>query len=230
MNGERADGGWQRLRRIVACLGVGLVLGACARMPYTTHVVHEEPRVRVALQREIDSAGYAHPAQFTPEEVAAVLRGFSVREKQRLPLRWFAEEAPPKKVFREDEIHAVAGHIAEAVGIAGPEERVYFEINAPGLNPAERKDVLAGWLAVRERLLLFDLDFYHTQVPTHKSDPYDYNFPTAPPAARDYLLYFEPGRFWKSGGRGEHGLDYRDFLRSAPIGPAEPSSRPRSTP
>ncbi|HZS12732.1 MAG TPA: hypothetical protein VFA38_10820, partial [Nitrospirales bacterium] len=92
-----------RVRRAIAV--VLLIVGAgCARLPYTASVVHEDPRVRVILQRELDRAGYAHPVQVTPADIAAVLRGFSVRDKQRVPLRWFAEEAPPKPLFRADEI------------------------------------------------------------------------------------------------------------------------------
>ena len=41
--------------------------------------------------------------------------GFSFREKQRLPLRWFAEEVPPKKIFRSDEMQAVVPFLVEGL-------------------------------------------------------------------------------------------------------------------
>jgi hypothetical protein len=77
-----------------------VLLCSCARLPYTTNVVHEDARVVVSLQKELEQVSYSHPAQLNEAEVAAILEGFSFRPKQRMPLRWFAEENPPKPVFR----------------------------------------------------------------------------------------------------------------------------------
>src|SRR6478672_7233993 len=95
----------KRMRRLMVCLIVitSTAVG-CARMPYTTKTVHEDSRVAVTVQREIRPAKYSHPVQLTADQVAAILRNFSLREEQRLPLRWFAEETPPKPVFREEEL------------------------------------------------------------------------------------------------------------------------------
>ncbi len=84
---------------------------------------------------------------------SAVLAGFSFREKQRLPLRWFAEEVPPKKIFRSDEMQAVVPFLVEGLRKAAPDERVYFQVLAPGMNPAAERDATAGWIAVREPYL-----------------------------------------------------------------------------
>ena len=124
-----------------------LVLGGCARLPYTKTVVHEDQRVAVRLQAEVSPAGYSHPVEIPPPYIAAILRGLSLREQQRLPLRWFAEEVPPRRVFREDEVAVLAPHLAAALQQVGPEERVYFEVFAPGVNPRYRRDVTGGWLA-----------------------------------------------------------------------------------
>ena len=98
-------------------------------------MVHEDQRLFVMLQREITPARlYTSCSDYT-EQVAAILRGFSLREQQRLPLRWYAEEAPPKKIFREDELEVLAPQLADALQKVGPEERVYFELFAPGMNP-----------------------------------------------------------------------------------------------
>ena len=155
-----------------------LVLGGCARLPYTKTVVHEDQRVAVKLQAEVSSAGYSHPVEIPPPYIAAILRGLSLREQQRLPLRWFAEEVPPRRVFREDEVEVLAPQLAAALQQVGPEERVYFEVFAPGVNPRYRRDVTGGWLAVREHYLHIRMDYCHTQQPAEKSDAYDYNYPT----------------------------------------------------
>ncbi len=195
---------------VLVLIGLG-----CARIPYTTTVVHEDQRVAVRLQREITPAGYTHPVQITPQQVAAILRGFSLREQQRLPLRWFAEEAPPKKLFREDELQVLAPQLADALQKVGSEERVYFEIFAPGMNPRYQRDVTGGWVAVHDRLLQLTIDYFHVQQPVTQSDPYDYNYPTPWTPEKTYLLYFEPGRFYVTDPKTDRrGVDFREFLKT----------------
>ena len=73
---------------VLVLIGLG-----CARIPYTTSVVHEDQRVAVMLQREITPSGYTHPVQITPQQVAAILHGEkrvlkgAMREKQA-PKMW----------------------------------------------------------------------------------------------------------------------------------------------
>ncbi len=186
-----------RLWSILTGLVIIGLSSSCARLPYTTKVVHEDARVVVALQQEIERPAYTHPAQLGRTELIDILQGFSFRPKQRVPLRWFAEENPPKPVFRPDELEALTGSLSEGLRVAGPGERVHFELRAPGYNPSVRRyDVVGGWVAIREPYLYLALEYVHVQVPNHKFDPYDYNYPTPPQLPPGYLLYFEPGRFW----------------------------------
>jgi hypothetical protein len=204
----------------MCCLGLaGAVLfwlaQGCARLPYTTAVVHETERLLITLQREVEPAGYSHPAHVDESDIASVLRGFSIRREQKLPLPWYAEEEPPKNLFRQDEIAVLAPALSEALRRAGTDERVRFEVRAPGLNPAVSRDVTAGWLAIRDPFLYLTIEHLHAQIPKRKFDQYDYNYPTPPPLPGSFLLYFEPGRFWTADPTGRRGLDYRAFLKSA---------------
>ena len=197
---------------VLVLIGLG-----CARIPYTTTVVHEDQQVAVMLQREITPSGYTHPVQITPQQVAAILRGFSLREQQRLPLRWFAEEAPPNKIFREDELQVLTPQLADALQKAGPEERVYFELFAPGFNPTYRRDVTGGWVAVHDRFFHLTMDYFHIQQPVRKSDAYDYNYPTPWTPPKSYLLYFEPGRFYLTDPKTDtRAVDFQEFLKTTP--------------
>jgi hypothetical protein len=199
---------------VVVLALVGL---SCARIPYTTTVVHEDQRVAVMLQREITPAGYTHPVQITQQQVTAILRGFSLREQQRLPLRWFDEETLQKKIFREDELQVLAPQLADALQKVGPEERVYFELFAPGMNPPYRRDVTGGWVAVHDELLHLTIDYFHVQQPVRKSDPYDYKYPTPWTPENTYLLYFEPARFYLDDPKTNwRGVDFLKFLKIAP--------------
>jgi len=190
----------------------------CARLPYTTQVVHEDRRVVVALQQELKPAGYSHPVRLSPEELTSILTAFSFREKQRLPLRWFAEETPPKQVFRSDELQALAPFLAEGLQKAGPDERVHFQVLAPGMNPDSERDTTAGWVAVREPYFHLQLEHYHAQFPVRKQEQWDLRYPAIPPEPGTYLLYFEPGRFWLPDPvSGEQAVELREFLKSATV-------------
>lgn len=202
---------------------MALAAGGCARLPYTTTVLQDNERLSITLQHEVDAARYSHPVQLTAADVAAILRGFSFRPTQTLPLRWYAEEQPPKPLLREDEITLLAQAVSQAFQRAGSDERVRFEVRAPGMNPATSRDVTAGWLAVREPYLYLTIEHVHAQIPIRKSDQYDYNFPTPPPLPGSFLLYFEPGRFWVTDRSGtSRGLHYREFLNSAIPPPGGP--------
>ncbi len=190
-------------------------LWACARLPVTTRVVHEDARVGVTLQREITSPGYGHPVRLTAAEVAALLRGISLRREVRLPLRWFERELPPRKAFREDELSILAAPLIEALALAGPDERVSFELRAPGMNPPYEQDLTAGWIAVRGAYFHIGVEFWHSQQPVSRSSPYDYNYPTPRSAPESYVLYFEPGRFWViDDALHRRAVDLRPFLQS----------------
>lgn len=203
-------------RALCSLLIVWGASGGCARLPYTTQIVHEDRRVVVTLQHELKPSGYSHPVRLRPEELTSILAAFSFREKQRLPLRWFAEESPPKQLFRSDELQALVPFLAEALQKAGPEERVYFQVLAPGMNPASERDTTAGWVAVREPYLHLTLEHYHAQFPIRKEELWDLRYPAVPPEPHTYLLYFEPGRFWVTDPvSGDHVVQLREFLKSA---------------
>lgn len=192
---------------------------ACVRLPYTTRVIADDPRVAVMLQRDVEPVSYSHPVQLNANEIVAILRGVSLREQARLPLRWYAEERPPKAVFREDEIAILAPGVADALAVARTDERVYFELRAPGMNPRYDQDVTAGWVAVREAYLHITIEYFHTQQPLTRSSPYDYNYPTPRSAPGSFVLYFEPGRFWVLDPKtNRRAVEFRAFLQSVPGG------------
>jgi len=193
-----------------------LAVTGCARLPYTTRVIADTPRIAVLLQQDVAVAAYSHPVQVNAAGISAIFRGISLREQVSLPLRWYAEERPPKPVFREDEIAFLAPRVAEALAVAGTGERVYFELRAPGMNPRYDQDVTAGWVAVREAYLHIAIEHFHAQQPLTRSSPYDYNYPTPRSAPGSYVLYFEPGRFWVlDPTTGLRAVEFRAFLQSA---------------
>ena len=87
----------------------------------------------------------------------------------------------------------MAPQLADALQKVGPEERVYFELFAPGMNPQYRRDVTGGWVAVHDQLLHLTIDYFHVQQPVRKSDPYDYNYPTPWTPRKDLPPVFRAG-------------------------------------
>ncbi len=187
----------------------------CARLPYTTRVIADDVRVAVMLQHDVEPVSYSHPAQLSAGEIGAILRGVSLREQARLPLRWFDEERLPKTGFREDEVLALAPRLAEALRVAGTGERVYFELRAPGLNPRYDRDITAGWIAIQDSYFHIAIEYFHSQQPATLFSPYDYNYPTPRSAPGAYVLYFEPGRFWVVDPKTNHrAVEFNSFLKS----------------
>jgi hypothetical protein len=217
---------WSAIFTLTMVGVTSILFAGCARLPYTTKVVYEGPLVRVALQQEVKAPGYSHPAQLTAQEVAAILRGFSLREEQGLPLRWFAEEAPPKKLFRDDELVLLSSYLVDGLHAAGPEERVHFQLSAPGMNPADSRNVTGGWIAIKESYLYLRIEYFHTEIPIRRIDNYYPNNPQMPPLPRTYLLFFEPGRFWGTDQKGIRGLEYREFLKVVPANEAPRTNSP----
>jgi hypothetical protein len=204
-----------RFGLVMLVLAVLAACGGCARLPTTSQTIHQSQVVQVTLQQEVEPTGYAHPVRLTVDQVAAMLRGFSLRAEQRVPLRWFAEEQPPQKMLRDDEIARLAPFLVEAFQKAGPNERVHFSLSAPGMNRAEAKTVTSGWMAARDPFLYLTIEYARSEVPIRSSDHYLPNNPQMPPLPGTFLLFFEPGRFWSIDRAGVRALEYREFLKSA---------------
>lgn len=208
------------MAKLLSALVLVVASVGCARLPYTTRVVHEDQRVRVSIQQEVEPAAYTHPVHLNPDALKRILASFSIRKKTSLPLRWFAEEKPPQPLFREEELQVLGSILSAALAQVGPTQRVAFEVLLPGFNPAAARDVTAGWIAARDPYLHLTIDYFHVQRPVRQGDQYDPNYPLVPEPPGAYLLNFEPRRFWGiDPSSGEWGLDYRGFLESPEAAP-----------
>lgn len=208
---------WAMAQAVILLLGLAGMEG-CARLPITTKVVREDARVVVKLQQEVDRTIYSHPVKLGHQDMAAILKGFSLREDRGPLLRWYQEDVPPIPVFRDDEIDALVPSLAEALQGAKANERIAFEVLAPGNDPREEREVTAGWLVIKDPYFYLTIEFHHAQLPARKSMTYERYYPTPPPAPKSFSLYFEPGRFWVLDKTfGERAVDFRSFLRSAPV-------------
>ena len=55
--------GWKRVGMLACVIAwiAGITTTGCARLPYTTKTVHEDERIVVNVQREVEPQTYSHP-------------------------------------------------------------------------------------------------------------------------------------------------------------------------
>lgn len=195
-----------------------LLCASCARLPYAVDTVYQDSRVSITFQQEVDSVRYSHPVTLSAEELSAILRAFSIREKVSIPLRWFSEEKTPDRLFRDDEIRTLEPHLLVALSHVQPDQRVAFELHAPGNNPSVDREVTSGWMAARGPFLFLHIDFFHSLLPSHGTSVYEADrYATPPPLPNSYVLFFEPSRFWSQDPvTDRRGVEYRDFVKTLP--------------
>jgi hypothetical protein len=177
---------------------LGTALISCARLPETTNALYEDDRVVVKLETDLDAPPGTHtsPTDISNEQLTNLLRGFSVRLVSRVPIRLLADDAPPRKLFRESELDALIPVLREALQKVGFRERVRFEVLSPGRNPRYWRDVTGGWIKVQDRYFHLHVDYFHVEQPVRKSDAYDRNYPIPWTPERTYSVYFEPARVY----------------------------------
>lgn len=174
---------------------LGALLSSCARLPETTRVLHEDDRVVVKLETDLDVPPGTRNEQSTlsREQLTDLLRGFSVRAESQVPIRLLAED-PPRKLFRETELDALVAVLREALQEVGLRERVHFEVLSPGRNPRYWRDVTGGWIKVRDQYFHLHVDYFHVEQPVRKADAYYVTYPTPWTPDQPYSISFEPER------------------------------------
>jgi hypothetical protein len=142
---------------------VCLALSSC-RSLVGGKVVYDRDGIRIGLQedpsitRSTPPATNAHPASFSPEEVAVLLGAVRVSGWSGTLVGYF-ETPRTIPLFEESELRMIAAPIAEVFQLAGPSERVFFTLPNP---KSAYGDATAGFLFVRHT-------FVHVVVTDHKA-------------------------------------------------------------
>ncbi|HMU55364.1 MAG TPA: hypothetical protein PKA61_10170 [Nitrospira sp.] len=171
-----------------------LGLFGCARLPETTRVFHEDERVTVKMESDLDGTAETRttPTDLSPDELRKLLRGFSLRPKSTVPIKALLVDIPPRKFLRERELEALVPVLREALQKVSSRERIAFEVTSPGRNPRYWREVTGGWIKVREPYFHLQVDYFHVEQPIRKTDAYDPYYPSPWTPEQDYSLYFEP--------------------------------------
>ncbi|MGD9726835.1 MAG: hypothetical protein AB7G68_20025 [Nitrospiraceae bacterium] len=175
---------------------VFLLLSACAIPQVPSRVVYEDPVNYVRLETdpnvlpEWPPSYFAHPAEFSQEQVRRILKALTVREHRVSLQRWFLGEAPRVPVFRDEEIALLVPQISEALALAKENERVTFYLSQP--QTSIKRIITSGGLYIKGTNLHVILGNWQIVygIPAYGMI-YDRRYPMSPTAAKGFDLFFE---------------------------------------
>lgn len=174
-----------------------LALGGCAIPTIPARIIYENPTDFVRLEadpyafHEISQTLHSHPADIDAEEMARLLKGFSVQEYRNVLQQLFGGKAQLEPVFRDEEIAWLAPRLSQALTVARPDERVAFYISYP--QTSIKREITSGGLYVHHGRLHFILGNYRIVygIPAYGM-VYDRRYPVSPTAAKGFNLFFDP--------------------------------------
>jgi hypothetical protein len=174
-----------------------LALSACAVPAIPARIIYENPTDFVRLEpdpyafHEITQTLHSHPTDIDVDEIARLLKGFSVQEHRNAVQRFFGGDAPLEPVFRDEEMAWLAPRLSQALSVARPDERVTFYISYP--QTSIKREITSGGLYVHNGRIHFILGNYRIVygIPAYGM-VYDRRYPVSPTAAKGFNLFFNP--------------------------------------
>lgn len=186
------------LRLTPYALRVALVaaLAGCAVPQVPSRVIYEDPVNFVRLEPdpfflpEWPPSANSHPATIGPDQIARILKGFTVREHRPWLLVMIMGEAPWEPAFRDEEVALLARRLAEALAQARPDELVTYYLSQP--QTSIKREITSGGLYVKQNDLHFILGNRRIiyGIPAYGM-VYDRRYPTRPTAAKGFDLTFD---------------------------------------
>ncbi len=200
-----------------------LLITDCARFPVPVESIHEDDQLVVTIEQLVKGERYTHPIVLNADDVAAVLEGVSVLEQPASwPLRLFNTTTGPERLFRRDDLRALASSLAEGLRRANPNERISFAIYEQGNNPAAERVVTSGWVAIRDPFFHVGIEYFRDLQPQRSTRSYYPFYQDLPSAPISYRLFLEPKQFLVADpADGIPAIHFRDYLRAV-----MPASKP----
>jgi hypothetical protein len=172
-------------------------LAACAVPHVPSRTVYEDPTnfVRVEADHRVlperPETRHAHPAMIETDDMAAILRGITVRDRRLKVHVWISGEAAFEPAFTEAEIELLAAKLADALAKATPEERATYYLSYP--QTSVKREITSGGLYVQGGELHFTLSNHREVygIPAYGM-VYDRRYPVLPIAPKDFDVFFEP--------------------------------------
>ncbi len=171
-------------------------LAGCAVPQVPSRVIYEDPVNFVRLEAdpfvlpEWPPSANSHPAVIGPDQMARILKGFTVREHRPWLFVKIMGEAPWEPAFRDEEVALLAPRLVEALAQARPDERVTYYLSQP--QTSIKREITSGGLYVKENQLHFILGNRQIiyGIPAYGM-VYDRRYPMRPTAAKGFDLAFD---------------------------------------
>lgn len=179
---------------VLALAAILMAAGCATTPPNAGMIVWEAGPEFVRLDTDPSGTRYSHPVHLTAAEVATLLRGVRSGEHRNVIHRLFTGEAKKYRTFQDDDIAHLAEPLAMALAKAAPTERVYFHLSEP--NPQGGEISTAGWIAVREPVLILQLsEARDLHAPGSDISKYVRSLPDIPIPPTPFEATFEPEEF-----------------------------------
>jgi hypothetical protein len=217
------------LRALLLIVGLSIAAG-CANQPISSsRTIYEAGLNTVRLEQDPDSTSNAHPATLTAAEVGTLLRGVRASERRNIVHRLLFGQADRTRAFRKDEIAVLALPLSQALSLAEPTERVYF--NLSHATDQGDQETTTGWISIEGPILHLIISAVHDRhSPGPDISKYDRQLPNIPEASATYDVIFEPeeflakthskARFWAPDQREELQIRYQDALAALTVQPS----------
>ena len=170
-------------------------LAGCAVPHVPSRTVYEDPTnfVRVELDRRVlperPETRHTHPVMVATDEMAAILKGLTVRDRRLRVHVWIAGEAAFEPAFTEMEIELLAEKLADALAKATPDERVTYYLSYP--QTSVKRQITSGGLYVQGSELHFTVSNHREiyGIPAYGM-VYDRRYPVLPITPKDFDVFF----------------------------------------
>jgi hypothetical protein len=134
---------------------------------------------------------HTHPTMIGVDDMTAVLKGMSVRDRRLKVHVWISGEAAFEPAFTETEIELLAAKLADALAKATPDERVTYYLSYP--QTSVKRQITSGGLYAQGGELHFTLSNHREVygIPAYGM-VYDRRYPVLPIAPKDFEVFFNP--------------------------------------
>jgi hypothetical protein len=138
---------------------IGLMVG-CAAGP-SPIVIYEDKRDSIWLKFDPKAgAGHSHPASISPGQMAKILRGVWVVDRDRVVGFGLLSDNERIPVFSEGSVMPLAAYLSQALAKASPKDMATFYVTT--FEAGRGKLITSGGLFVRDQRLHFILANAHT--------------------------------------------------------------------
>jgi hypothetical protein len=198
-----------------------LILGGCAEGPSVV-VIEDNTLERITLAHDPSAGrGHSHPFRISPEDMARVLKGILVKDRNAIIGFGIMKDRQGTPAFPSTLIARLAPHLSNALSQASPRDLVTFYITKP--ESARGPLITSGGLLVREHFMYFMLANLRTP-PAETSNDFSFameldnrDAPLEPIGRFRFTVEFSPAEVWVPYATARQRSGYEPYMDEAKL-------------